>query len=98
MLPGSVELIPTLFDVDFKVWEISGNRKIEKLTVQGQAYTGAAVCDVFYRSMTALKQCDMEQLRKDPYIYPHLLNYENIMDLQTAMAKILAMKSLISWC
>ena len=34
MLPGSVELIPTLFDVDFKVWEISGKRKIEKLTEQ----------------------------------------------------------------
>ena len=34
MLPGSVELIPTLFDVDFKVLEISGKRKIEKLTEQ----------------------------------------------------------------
>ena len=59
----------------------SKDRKIEKLTVQDQTYTGAAVCDGFYKSMTALKQSDMQQLRQDPDISPLLVNYDNIIEL-----------------
>jgi hypothetical protein len=61
--------------------EAAYKRKIEQLTVQDKVYSGAAVCDGFYESMTALKQCDMENLRADPIISTQLTNYDDIIQL-----------------
>ena len=51
------------------------------MTVGEKLYTGAAVCDGFYESMTALKQCDLGQLRADPNLSMQFTNYANIMKL-----------------
>ena len=55
--------------------------KIEKLTVGSKVYTGSAVCDGFYESMTSLKQCSVDELRADPSLSDQFLNYEHIMKL-----------------
>ena len=56
-------------------------RKIEHLTVGDKTYTGAAVSDGFYESMTSLKQCDIEHLRADPNLTNQFVNYDNIIEL-----------------
>ena len=42
---------------------------------------GHAVGDGFYNSMTALKKCDMEQLKADPNLSPKFTNYDNIIKI-----------------
>ena len=39
------------------------------------------MCDGFYDSMTALKQCDMDQLKSDPNLSPKFTNYDNIINI-----------------
>ena len=56
-------------------------RKIEKLVVGDEEFTGAAVCDGFYKSMTAIKQCNLEELRTNHNLSGHFINYENIVQL-----------------
>ena len=56
-------------------------RKVEELKVANKVFVGPAVCDGFYESMTALKQCNMDDLRTDPNISSKLVTYENIMQL-----------------
>ena len=54
---------------------------IEKLSVGDKEYLGEAVPDGFFDSMTALKTCDISQLRQDPSISEQLSNYDHIMKL-----------------
>ena len=71
-------------------------RKIEYLTVGDKTYTGAAVSDGFYESMTSLKQCDIENLRADPNLTNQFANYDNIIELcrnQTPIPAISLAKS-----
>ena len=56
-------------------------RKIEKLVVGDEEFTGAAVCDGFYKSMTAIKQCNLDELRTDNNLACHFINYDNIVHL-----------------
>ena len=55
--------------------------KIEHLTVGEKVYTGSAVCDGFYDSMTSLKKCSIEELRSDPNLAGQFFNYDHIMKL-----------------
>ena len=52
--------------------------RIDQLSVGEKMYTGAAVCDGFYDSMTTLKQCDLEQLRSDPHLSSQFNKYDHI--------------------
>ena len=59
----------------------SKSSKIEKLTVGNKLYTGSAVCDGFYDSMTTLQQCDLELLRSDPKLSSQFTNYDHIIKI-----------------
>ena len=56
-------------------------KSIEELEVGEKVYTGAAVCDGFYESMTALKNCDVESLKCDPSLSTKFINYDMIRKL-----------------
>ena len=54
---------------------------IEQLSVGDVLYTGQAVCDGFYASMTSLKQCDMNLRRNDPHLSSKFTNYDHIVKI-----------------
>ena len=54
---------------------------IAKLTVGKKTYHGDNVPDGFYDSMSSLKQCDFESLKKSPELAGKLLDYETIIDI-----------------
>ena len=56
-------------------------RQIEQLTVGEECYMGSAVCDGFYKSMTAIKQCNIEQLRSDSNLSGQFVNYDSLLKL-----------------
>lgn len=56
-------------------------KKIEVLEVGNEVYTGAAVCDGFYASMTSLKNCDTKTLKSDPSLSEQFINYDIIRKL-----------------
>ena len=56
-------------------------KQIEPLSVGAELYTGQAVCDGFYASMTSVKQCDMNKLRNDPLLANKFINYEQIVKI-----------------
>ena len=56
-------------------------RQIEQLTVGEELFAGSAVCDGFYKSMTAIKQCNIEQLRSDSNLAGQFINYDSLIDL-----------------
>ena len=56
-------------------------KSIAQLTVGDEVYVGESVCDGFYKSMTAIKQCDQEQLRVDPNLSNQFINYDSIIQL-----------------
>ena len=56
-------------------------RSIERLTVGDKVYLGQAVCDGFYYSMTGIKQCDLDNLRKDSNLSNQFINYDSILHL-----------------
>ena len=54
---------------------------IAKLTVGKKTYHGDNVPDGFYDSMSSLKQCDFQSLKKSPELAGKLLDYETIIDI-----------------
>ena len=71
-------------------------KKIELLTVGDETFIGPLVRDGFYKSMTALKQCDIEKLRADPDLSDKFINYDAIIQLcqtQPAIPSISLVKS-----
>ena len=56
-------------------------RSIGQLTVGDEVYVGESVCDGFYKSMTAIKQCDQEQLKGDPDLANQFIDYDSIIKL-----------------
>ena len=56
-------------------------RMIEVLQVGDLVYQGSDVCDGFYHSMTALKQCDIAKLRDDQHLSNQFINYDTIVQL-----------------
>ena len=56
-------------------------KKIEQLSVGGELYEGGEVCDGFYVSMNAIKQCSIDDLRDDTNLASQFVNYDNIIQL-----------------
>ena len=56
-------------------------KKIEQLSVGGEQYVGDEVCDGFYVSMNAIKQCSIDELRVDINLASQFVNYDSIMQL-----------------
>ena len=55
--------------------------EIEKLTVGSKVYLGSHVSDGFYESMSSLKHCSFEDLRKDPALEIKFSTYEHLVKL-----------------
>ena len=53
-------------------------KDLSQVPVAEKVYTGESVADGFYDSMTSLKNCDMELLRKDFYLADKFSNYDHI--------------------
>ena len=56
-------------------------KKIEQLSVGTEQYVGDEVCDGFYVSMNAIKQCSIDELREDTNLASQFVNYDSIMQL-----------------
>ena len=54
---------------------------LEKLTVGKKVYTGRAVADGFYDSMSSIKSCSLNDLMSDPVIEEQLSTYRHISKL-----------------
>ena len=59
----------------------AGNTMVAKLTVGQEVYTGEAVADGFYESMSSLKRCDLKTLESVPEISEKLLDYNTVIEL-----------------
>ena len=79
---------PTAAFKYLKTCRRSKQTRIEELLVGDKLYTGSAVCDGFYDSMTSLKQCDLEELRNDPYLSDQFTNYDIIVKISQGQPPI----------
>ena len=61
---------------------------IKKLTVNSKTYTGDAVPDGFYDSISNLKSLDLSMLKKSPGFAERLEDFQNILDICSSSEKI----------
>ena len=64
-----------------KAMKKSGNSLVAKLTVGQAVYTGEAVADGFFESMSSLKRCDSKSLESVPELSEKLLDYNTVIEL-----------------
>ena len=70
----------------------SRSSKIQKLTVRNRSYTGAAVCDGFFDSISNLKSINLSSLEDSPTFSAYSEDFRNIMDICAQSERIPSIK------
>ena len=66
----------------------SSSTQIQKLSVAGKSYQDEMVPDGFFDSMSRLKSCNYDDMKKDPMLTQQFSDYENILKLLPATSNI----------